>query len=248
MTTTCGVLRLNPTYGQRPTDPSPAAAETPGRASSSRSRPAAGRSDEFVEKFAAYAWEGSLVLPAATALPVGTQGRFVILLRDQTIAMRGRCRVTEAKQARVSSRNPAVKRIHDARRAAGDGHLRAARPRPIALRSAPVPLPVPSEPSETTQVEPAKHERPGAAPRLPARTVRDRAARQDAAAGSATRESEHHQRVPRAGWEGRFFRGPRRPARRPLQQRPESDLDDVHRPGRDGDRIADVDGDRIGRT
>ena len=33
--------------------------------------------DEFVEKFATFAWEGSLVLPAATALPVGTQGRFV---------------------------------------------------------------------------------------------------------------------------------------------------------------------------
>ena len=55
--------------------------------------------DEFVERFAAFAWERSLVLPAATALPIGTQGRFVILLRDQTVAMRGRCRVTEAKPA-----------------------------------------------------------------------------------------------------------------------------------------------------
>ena len=67
--------------------------------------------DEFVEKFATFAWEGSLVLPAATALPVGTQGRFVVLLKDQTVAMRGRCRVTEAKPTPVSSRNPAVKRV-----------------------------------------------------------------------------------------------------------------------------------------
>src|SRR5947199_928866 len=60
--------------------------------------------DEFVERFAGFAWEGSLVLPAASALPVGTQGRFIILLRDQTVAMRGRCRVTEAKPTPVSPR------------------------------------------------------------------------------------------------------------------------------------------------
>ena len=39
--------------------------------------------DEFVERFAAFAWEGSLVLPAASRLPIGTQGRFVIVLRDK---------------------------------------------------------------------------------------------------------------------------------------------------------------------
>src|SRR6185295_2683016 len=134
-----------------------------------------GTVDEFVEKFASYAWEGSLVLPAATALPVGTQGRFVILLRDQTIAMRGRCRVTEAKQAPASSRNPALKRIM--MRVAlleMDDQSRAIHKRLIALRSAPVPLPVPTEPSETTQIEPAKHgTAPGAAaaPSVPAPSV-----------------------------------------------------------------------------
>jgi hypothetical protein len=118
--------------------------------------------DEFVEKFAGFAWEGSLVLPAASALPVGTQGRFVILLRDQSVAMRGRCRVTEAKQTPVSSRNPAVKRIM--MRVAlleMDEPSRAIHKRLIALRSAPVPLPIPTEPSETTQIEPARH---GSAP------------------------------------------------------------------------------------
>ena len=113
--------------------------------------------DEFVERFAAFAWEGSLVLPAASALPVGTQGKFVVLLRDKTVAMRGRCRVTEAKQTPVSSRNPAVKKIM--MRVAlleMDEPSRAVHRRLIALRSAPVPLPIPPEPSETTAIEPAR--------------------------------------------------------------------------------------------
>jgi hypothetical protein len=113
--------------------------------------------DEFVEKFASFAWEGSLVLPAASAVPVGTQGRFMILLRDQTVAMRGRCRVTEAKPMPDSSRNPAVKRVM--LRVAlleMDEASRVVHRRLVALRSAPVPLPVPPEPSETTQIEPAR--------------------------------------------------------------------------------------------
>src|SRR4029078_6634405 len=67
--------------------------------------------DEFVERFAAFAWESSLVLPAASALPVGTQGRFVCVLCAKTGAMRGGCRVTEAKPTPVSTRNPAVKKV-----------------------------------------------------------------------------------------------------------------------------------------
>src|SRR4051812_33535477 len=113
--------------------------------------------DEFVEKFATFAWEGSLVLPAASALPVGTQGRFVILLRDQTVAMRGRCRVTEAKPTPVSPRNPGVKRVM--LRVAlleMDEPSRIVHRRLVALRSAPVPLPVPPEASETTQIGPAR--------------------------------------------------------------------------------------------
>ena len=118
--------------------------------------------DEFVEKFAAFAWEGSLVLPAASALPVGTQGRFVILLRDHSVAMRGRCRVTEAKPQPASPRNPDLKKIMlrvallEMDEASRNIHKRL-----VALRSAPVPLPVAPEPSETTQIEPARQ---GSAP------------------------------------------------------------------------------------
>ncbi len=58
--------------------------------------------DEFVEKFSGFASYGALVLPAAGELPAGTEGRFVIRLADQTVAMRGRCRVTDVKTVPVS--------------------------------------------------------------------------------------------------------------------------------------------------
>ena len=107
------------------------------------------------------------MLPAASALPIGTQGRFVILLRDHSVAMRGRCRVTEAKPQAASARNPAPKKVM--MRVAlleVDEASRAVHKRLIALRSAPVPLPIPTEPSETTQIEPARQ---GSAPHTAAR-------------------------------------------------------------------------------
>ena len=55
--------------------------------------------EEFVEKFAGLASEGALVLPASGELPIGTEGRFAIRLKDQSVAMRGRCRVTGARPA-----------------------------------------------------------------------------------------------------------------------------------------------------
>jgi len=127
--------------------------------------------DEFVERFAAFAWEGSLVLPAATRLPIGTQGRFIIVLKDQTVVMRGRCRVTEAKPA-PPSRNAASAAprfmlrvsLTDMDQVSHDVHRRL-----IALRSAPVPLPIPPEPSETTQIEPARSAAPAPVPPIPAR-------------------------------------------------------------------------------
>jgi hypothetical protein len=143
------------TPGQGPTEP--VAGGDAGRGQLIQVATRCATLDEFVERFAAFAWEGSLVLPAANALPIGTQGRFVILLRDQTVAMRGRCRVTEAKPTPVNSRNPAVKKVM--MRVAlleMDEASRAVHRRLTALRSAPVPLPVPPEPSETTQIEPAR--------------------------------------------------------------------------------------------
>ena len=150
------------------------------------------------------------MLPAASALPVGTQGRFVVLLRDQTVAMRGRCRVTEAKPTPVSSRNPAVKRVM--MRVAlleMDEPSRIVHRRLVALRSAPVPLPVPPEPSETTQIEPA---RGGTAPGA----ARRRAARRGRAAPSVApprRSRPRRRRQPRSR---RRFRPSRR--RRPRRR------------------------------
>ncbi len=67
--------------------------------------------DELVAKFAGFASEGALVLPAAGELPIGTEGRFVIRLLDQSVAMRGRCRVIDVKPV------PAGPPVDGARRA-----------------------------------------------------------------------------------------------------------------------------------
>jgi PEGA domain len=67
--------------------------------------------DELVAKFAGFASEGALVLPAAGELPIGTEGRFVIRLLDQSVAMRGRCRVIDVKPV------PAGAPVDGARRA-----------------------------------------------------------------------------------------------------------------------------------
>ena len=84
--------------------------------------------DEFVEKFATFAWEGSLVLPAASALPVGTQGRFVVLLRDQSVAMRGPLPRHGGEADAGQLAQPGGQARHDARRAAGDGRSEPRRP------------------------------------------------------------------------------------------------------------------------
>jgi PEGA domain len=51
--------------------------------------------DEFVERFARFATETALVMPALSHVKVGTAGRFVIRLKDQSAVMSGRCRVDE---------------------------------------------------------------------------------------------------------------------------------------------------------
>ena len=119
--------------------------------------------------------------------------------------MRGRCRVTEAKPTPVSSRNPAVKRVM--MRVAlleMDEASRAVHRRLIALRSAPVPLPIPPEPSETTQIEPARGgTAPGAAaapapPVAPRRRAarRGRPAGRRAAGGSRARAADPPVKAP----------------------------------------------------
>jgi hypothetical protein len=56
-----------------------------------------GSVDEFVERFAPFATETSLVMPTASEVAPGTEGRFVIHLKDRTPVMSGRCRVEEVR-------------------------------------------------------------------------------------------------------------------------------------------------------
>jgi hypothetical protein len=56
-----------------------------------------GSIDEFVERFAPFATEDSLVMPTASEVAPGTEGRFVIHLKDRTPVMSGRCRVEEVR-------------------------------------------------------------------------------------------------------------------------------------------------------
>ena len=56
-----------------------------------------GSVDEFVERFAPFATDTSLVMPTASEVTPGTEGRFVIHLKDRTPVMSGRCRVEEVK-------------------------------------------------------------------------------------------------------------------------------------------------------
>ena len=109
--------------------------------------------EEFVEKFAGLASEGALVLPASGELPVGTEGRFAIRLKDQSVAMRGRCRVTGARPAPSvppgGGARPMLLRVLllDMEEGSASVHRRL-----LARRRAPVPVAIPATPSEPTVV------------------------------------------------------------------------------------------------
>ena len=51
--------------------------------------------EEFIERFARFATETNLVVPAQPDVGVGTDGHFAISLKDRSVIMRGRCEVTE---------------------------------------------------------------------------------------------------------------------------------------------------------
>jgi hypothetical protein len=57
-----------------------------------------GSLEEFVERFAPFTTETSLVIPAVNNVKVGTEGRFIIRLKDQSAAMSGRCRVEDVRR------------------------------------------------------------------------------------------------------------------------------------------------------
>jgi hypothetical protein len=93
------------------------------------------------------------VLPASGELPIGTEGRFAILLRDRSVAMRGRCRVTDAKPAPAGASGAGVRRtmlrvaLLDM-----DDATRAVHQRLIASQRPPVPIMVAQALSERTEV------------------------------------------------------------------------------------------------
>jgi hypothetical protein len=123
--------------------------------------------DELVAKFAGLASEGALVLPASGELPIGTEARFAIRLKDQTVVMRGRCRVTDARPApgpAAAGTRPMLLRVAllDMEESSVTLHRRLlARRRATAVPTAIVP-----EPSDPTEVSP-----PRAEPRAPAKPV-----------------------------------------------------------------------------
>ena len=109
--------------------------------------------DEFVEKFSGFASYGALVLPAAGELPAGTEGRFVIRLADRSVAMRGRCRVTDVKTVPVSPAATGPRRtlLRVALLEMEEGS-RTVHARLLAHRRQAVPLPVMPGESEPTIV------------------------------------------------------------------------------------------------
>jgi hypothetical protein len=56
-----------------------------------------GSEEEFIERFARFATETDIVVPALPHVSVGTDGTFVICLKDRSVLMRGRCEVTEIR-------------------------------------------------------------------------------------------------------------------------------------------------------
>ena len=115
--------------------------------------------EEFVEKFAGLASEGALVLPASGELPIGTEGRFAIRLKDQSVAMRGRCRVTGARPAPSAPAGggprPTLLRVLllDMEEGSASVHRRL-----LARRRAAVPVAIPPAVSEPTIVSPPRPE------------------------------------------------------------------------------------------
>ncbi len=116
--------------------------------------------DDFIDKFAGLASEGSLVLPASGELPVGTEGRFAIRLKDQSVAMRGRCRVTEARSAPATTPGSGPRRtlLRVALLEMEEGSTSVHRRLLARRRAAAVPVHIPPVASEPTQVSPPRSE------------------------------------------------------------------------------------------
>jgi hypothetical protein len=108
--------------------------------------------DDFVEKFSSFASEGALVLPTSGELAVGTEGRFAILLRDRSVAMRGRCRVTESLPAPGNGNGGVRRTMLRVALLEMDEATRVLHRRLLAAQLPAVPLPVTQMVSEPTEV------------------------------------------------------------------------------------------------
>ena len=77
-----------------------------------------GSVDEFIDRFARFATETDIVVPALSHVDVGSERHFVIALRDGTVVMKGRCAVTEllplggAPGAAPTPSGPTLMRLH----------------------------------------------------------------------------------------------------------------------------------------
>jgi hypothetical protein len=125
--------------------------------------------EEFIERFARFATETDIVVPALPHVTVGCERHFVIGLKDGTVVMKGRCEVTEvlpwggAPGGAPTSSGPALMRLHLREMDAHSCgiHLRlmerhaassaAAEPQPDA-QVAPVAVPTPSTVSDVSEV------------------------------------------------------------------------------------------------
>ena len=69
--------------------------------------------EEFIERFARFTTETDVVVPALPHLRVGSEGPFVIRLKDRTVVMKGRGEVTEIRQiAGAAGPAGALMRLH----------------------------------------------------------------------------------------------------------------------------------------
>jgi len=61
-----------------------------------------GSEKEFIERFASFATETEVLVPAPPFVSAGVATQFVIRLNDQSVVMKGRCEVTEVKPVAVA--------------------------------------------------------------------------------------------------------------------------------------------------
>ena len=66
-----------------------------------------GSEEEFIERFARFTTETDVVVPALPHVTVGTNGQFVIRLKDRSVIMKGRCEVTEIRPVPAAAQAPA---------------------------------------------------------------------------------------------------------------------------------------------